>query len=248
MKTNIVMKSENDRNLFGVVIRQETKTGFFNLSDLQECYLRARIKNGWVDKRIDHILSRIENTERIYYVLKEQNIINVRFDTFIEDVNNEGISKVLKKYGVYKTTGARHTKTTWVHDSVWVLVALELSPIFYAKTVIWLRDDLIKNRIEAGNFCKALNSSIQKFKPDGNNYITLAKALNHIVFNKHEAGIRNTGTKEQLKELANIEEKMAFAIDMGYIISFDMLLQELRKLWKQHNKAINMHEASLSGA
>ena len=84
------------------------------------------------------------------------------------------------------------------------------------------------------SFTKSLNSSIQKFKPDGNQYITLAKALNHIVFNKHEAGIRNTGNKDQLKELSNIEEKMAFAIDMGYIISFDMLLSELRKIW--HNK------------
>jgi hypothetical protein len=232
MKTNVILKSE-DRELFGVIIRQETSTGFFNLSDLQECYLRARIKNGWVDKRIDHILSRIENTERIYYVLKEQNIINVRFDTFIEEVNNEGISKVLKKYGAYKTTGARHTKTTWVHDSIWVLVALELSPIFYAKTVIWLRDDLIKNRIEAGNFCKKLNGSIQIFNPDGNDYVSLAKALNYIVFNRHETGIRNNGTKDELRELVKIEEQMSFAIDMGYINTFSMLIEELRKLYKK---------------
>ena len=33
MKTNIIMKSNSDRELFGIVIRQETKTGFLNLSD-----------------------------------------------------------------------------------------------------------------------------------------------------------------------------------------------------------------------
>lgn len=222
----------HDRELFGTIIRQQTKTGFLNLSDLQEAYTIARVKNGWSEKRLDHILSRIDNAERIYYVLKEQGIINVSFRTFMEDIENQGVPKTLKKIGVYKTTGARHTKTTWCHDSIWILISLELSPVFYAKTVLWIKDDLIKNRIEAGNFCVALNKSIQKFNPDGSQFIALAKALNHIVFGKHENGIRNTGTKEQLKELWNIEEKMAFAIDMGYISSFDMLIEELRKMWR----------------
>ena len=225
-----------DRELFGTIVRQQTKTGFLNLSDLQEAYTVARVKNGWSEKRLDHILSRIDNAERIYYVLKEQDVINVSFRTFMDDIENQGVPKTLKKYGVYKTTGARHTKTTWCHDSIWILASLELSPLFYAKTVLWLKDDLIKNRIEAGNFCVALNKSIQKFNPDGSQFILLAKALNHIVFGKHENGIRNTGTKDQLKELWNIEEKMAFAIDMGYITSFEMLLSELRKIWHQRNQ------------
>jgi hypothetical protein len=49
MKTNIIMNSP-DRELFGIKIRQETKTNFLNLSDLQEAYTRARIQNGWSDK------------------------------------------------------------------------------------------------------------------------------------------------------------------------------------------------------
>jgi hypothetical protein len=32
---------------------------------------------------------------------------------------------------------------------------------------------------------------------------------------------------------------MAFAIDMGYITSFDMLLAELRKLWLNESKVTN---------
>lgn len=232
MKTNVIM-STSDRELFGVVVKQETKTGFLNLSDLQEAYTVARVKNGWMEKNVTQILQGKENVERIYYVLKEQGLIKVQFCSFIETVNNQGIAKTLKSCGVYKTTEARHTKTTWCHDSIWILLSLELSPIFYAKTVLWLKDELIKNRIEAGNFCIALNRSIQKFNPNGNEYMTLAKALNHIVFGNHENGIRNTGTKEQLKQLASIEEKLAFAIDMGYIKTFDMLLEELRKIYQR---------------
>jgi hypothetical protein len=229
MKTNVIMKSEIDRNLFGVVIRQETKTGFLNLSDLIEAYTQARVKNGWAEKNINRIME--SDRETIFYILEKQNIITIPICTFIEYIDNQGFAKYMKSIGVYKTTGARHTKTIWVNPYIFVMVAMELNPIFKAQVIGWLTDELIINRIEAGNFCKTLNASIQKFKPDGNNYITLAKALNHIVFNKHESGIRNTGTKDQLKELADIESKMAFAIDMGYIKSFDELLKELRKLW-----------------
>lgn len=241
MKSNVVMKSEQDRNLFDYTIRQETKTGFMNLSDLSEAYTRKRIVEGWSEKRIDNIFNYKDNHERIYYILKNQGVINTSLEGFIEEVDKQGIVTTLKKYKVFKTTGARQTKTTWCNPYIFVLIGLELHPEFYAKMVVWLTDELIVNRIEAGNFCKALNVSVQKFNPDGNNFITLAKALNHIAFNRHEAGIRNTGTKEQLKELANIEEKMAFAIDMGYIKSFDTLLEELRRIYrnKYNNKAIN---------
>jgi len=234
MKTNVIVKSE-DRNLFGITIQQQTKTGFLNLSDLQEAYTRARIKNGWVEKRADLILSSEQNKERIYYVLKEQCVINVSYLTFIEQTNTNYIT-YLKNLGVYKTTGARHTKTTWCDPYIWILVALELNPVFYAKTVVWLTDSLVLNRIEAGNFYKSLGSALQKFNPTGEQYKTLAKALNYIVFRRHETGIRNTGTKEQLKELARLEEKIAFAIDMGYIKTFDVLLDELRKMYNEKTK------------
>ena len=229
MKTNIVVKSE-DRNLLGIVIRQETKTGFLNLSDLTEAYTQARVKNGWVEKNINRIME--DNVETIFYLLEKKGSITIPMCLFIENIKEVGFAKYMKSINAYKTTGAKKTKTVWVDPYIFVMVAMDLNPLFKANVIGWLTDQLIINRIEAGNFCKALNSSIQKFNPDGNNYITLAKALNHIVFGKHEAGIRNTGSKEQLKHLANIEEKMAFAIDMGYITSFDMLLEQLRVLWK----------------
>lgn len=241
MKTNIIMKSEQDRNLFGVVIRQETKTGFLNLSDLQEAYDRERFKNNWGERRVESVTASQDFKERCFYLLERQGLIKTSFLAFIEDVEKRGVTKVLKEHCAWVTKGARQNKTTWANPYIWVMIAMEMNPKLYAEVVVWLTDQLIVNRIEAGNFCKALNVSIQKFNPDGNNYIALAKALNHIAFNRHEAGIRNTGTKEQLKELANIEEKMAFAIDMGYIKSFDTLLEELRRIYrnKYNNKAIN---------
>ena len=49
MKSNVIMNSP-DRELFGIKIRQETKTQFLNLSDLQEAYTKGRIINDWPNK------------------------------------------------------------------------------------------------------------------------------------------------------------------------------------------------------
>ncbi len=230
MKTNVTMVS-TDRDLFGVKIRQQTKNGFLNLSDLNDAYHNAISLHGWSERRIDHIISSRENIERIYYLLEKQEIINVSFHTFIEMVENDGINKVLKQLGVYKTTGARHTKTTWANPYIWVLVSMELNPMLYAQTVMWLTDKLIINRIEAGNFYKELTKAIGRFS--NVDYVQLAKGLNFVVFGRHETGIRNTATQNQLKEMETLEGRLAFAINMGYIKTFESLIDELRKIYNQ---------------
>ena len=35
-----------DRELFGVIIKQDTKTSFMSLTDLQEAYTRKKDRNG----------------------------------------------------------------------------------------------------------------------------------------------------------------------------------------------------------
>ena len=220
------MKSEKDRELFGVVIKQETKTGFMSLTDLQEAYTHARVLNGWRDKRIDHIIKQVENSERIYYLLKEQGLVNVSIDTFTEMVEKDGLIKVLKKAGVYKTTGRGENKTVMCNPYIWVLVAMELNPQLYAKVVTWLTDKLILNRIEAGNMCKALNSALYKIK--NTDFSKIAIELNKKVFGKHEAGIRNTRSKEELEKLYRLEDRLAFAIDRGYIKSTEEIIKAIR--------------------
>ena len=226
MKTNIIMKSEKDRELFGVVIKQETKTGFMSLTDLQEAYTHARVLNGWRDKRIDHIIKQVENSERIYYLLKEQGLVNVSIDTFTEMVEKDGLIKVLKRAGVYKTTGRGENKTVMCNPYIWVLVAMELNPQLYAKVVTWLTDKLLLNRIEAGNMCKALNSALYKIK--NTDFSKIAIELNKKVFGKHEAGIRNTRSKEELEKLYRLEDRLAFAIERGYIKSTEEIIKAIR--------------------
>ena len=232
MKSNITLISRS-RDLFGITIRQETRNGFLNVSDLQSAYNEARVKNGWSEKRIDHILPQIENRERLYFILKETQSINVDFDTFMKNCESKGLYKYLKELKVYKTSGRGSNRSTSCDPFIWGLIAMELHPQIYAKVVVWFTDKLILNRIQAGDLYKDLSKAVSKF-PD-TEYVNLARALNHIVFGRHESGIRNTGTEEQLRELYHIESNLAFSIDAGFIKSFPDLMENIRELWRKKN-------------
>ena len=228
MLTNVTMKSENDRELFGVVIRQNTKDSMLSLTDLQEAYTRARIQNGWSNKaHITDIINQKENAERIYYVLFEQHFINTDFSDFMEMVQKDGMVKVLKQFGVYKTTGRGENKQSVCNPYIWVLVAMELNPMLYAKVVTWLTDKLILNRIEAGNFYKSLSGAL--YKIPNPNYPEIAKSLNVKVFGKHETGIRNKGSQKQLSELARVEDNIAYCINKGFYKTNDDIIQAINE-------------------
>lgn len=228
MKSNVVLKSK-DRVLFGVTIRQDTKNGFLSITDLQEAYFRARIEKGWSDRRIERILATNDAAERIFYILEKQGIIKTQFCAFMEEVENSSLVKVMKKYGAYKTSGARSNKNTSCNPYIWVLLAMELNPELYATVVMWLGDNLITNRIEAGDKYNELCRAASRFNDV--DYTKIGRALNYVIFNQHEKMLRNTATQKELKEIDDIQKSLAFAINMGYIKSFDNLISEMRKLW-----------------
>jgi hypothetical protein len=230
MKNNVIVISE-DRNLFGTKIRQQTQKGLLNLSDLQEAYTVSRVKNGWVEKNVTMILTNPHNVDTLFYLLEKQNVIKLSHNSFIENIEKQGFAKYMKTLGVYKTTGARETRTVWVNPYIFVMVAMDLNPIFKAEVIGWLTDSLIINRIEAGNFYKELSKAITRFK--STDYVAIAKGLNWIIFNKHETGLRNTATAKELEELKMLENKLAFAIDSGFIKTQDELLLHMRKMWKE---------------
>ena len=230
MKSNVTLKSK-DRVLFGVTIRQDTKNGFLSVTDLQDAYFRARVEKGWADRRIERILSTNDSAERIFYILEKQGLIKTHFCAFMKEVEESSLVKVMKKYGAYKTSGARENKHTSCNPYIWVLLAMELNPELYATVVMWLGDNLITNRIEAGDRYNELCRAASKFK--NVDYAQIGRALNYVIFNQHEKMLRNTATQEELKEIDDIQKSLAFAINMGYIKTFDNLISEMRKLWYQ---------------
>lgn len=215
MKTNVIMKS-CDRNLFGVTIEQNTKDHFLSVTDLQKSYDVARWQYGWSDRKVADIMQTQEFKERVFYILENKGVIKTNILGFMEMVDKEGIAKVLKGLSVYKTTGARQNKKTACDPYIWILLAMELNPMIYAKVVIWLTDTLIFNRIEAGSEYQPMNSLIKGIIPNPD-YARYAKLINEKVFGQHIAGMRNLASADELRKIADIEKTVIQAISNEWI-------------------------------
>lgn len=232
------MKS-TDRILFDVVIRQDTKDSFLSLSDLNEAYTRARVLMGWADKDISNILQRDGNIERIYYLIREQifndkTVFSWFYETYPEytDFKNEvdklGIAKVLKQLHLYRMTGRGENRKVMCNPYIWMLVAMEMNPILYAKVVGWVTDGLIMRRIEASQLNKklmeAINNNFQN--PE---YWKINMALNERVYGEHMKGIRNISKEQGLISLNGLQEVMAYLINHNMIHNQEELLQKIQE-------------------
>lgn len=232
MKTNVTLKS-TDRYLFDVKIKHRTQPDMLCLTDLQNVYNKKCKEFGWKERILADILNykrSPETAERIYYILKERGFINTQFCEFIEQVEEQTLIKVLKDLKLYKTHGRSTGKLTFANPDIFVLLAMELNPMLYAKVVIWLSDKLIFNRIGVGDDGTQLMSRIKKmWKPDVSVYANIQRGLNYIVFGKHHAGIRNEATEKQLDEMRKLQNNYVYGIDTGFIETSDDLLCEMRK-------------------
>ena len=226
MKSNVILQS-TDRVLFGVTIKQGTKDAFLSLTDLQKAYETARWQYGWSEHRISDIMQTRSFKERIFYILENQGVIKTGLTAFMEMVDREGITKVLKGLGVYKTTGARDTKTTYSNPYIWILLAMELNPMIYAKVIVWLTDSLIFDRIDAGSEYLPMNAAISSIIKIPN-YPEYAKLINKKVFGQHITGMRNLANSKELKAVAEIEKDIIKAIKNEWIKTEADLLKYLK--------------------
>ena len=227
MKTNIVLKSK-DREIFGIVIKQETKTGFLSVSDLQKAYEIARWQHGWSDRKVSDIMQTKDFKERVFYLLENQGFIKTNLLGFMQMVETEGIAKALKGLGVYKTTGARESKATFTDPYIWILLALELNPMLYSKVVVWLGDSLLFDRVEAGDEFRPINAAISVIVPNPN-YPKYSIAINEKVFGKHITGMRNLASAKELKNITKIEQYISQGINMGMIKDEKQVMYAIEK-------------------
>lgn len=237
MKTNITLSSD-DRILFGHIIRQNTKDGgSLSVSDLQNAYNFARFQYGWSEKNISWIMRGKDFQERCYHLLNERGLVKVQIDTFMEMIENEGITKVLKGLKVWKTTGRGENKSTFADPYIWVLLAMELNPLIYAKVVIWLTDSLIFNRVIAGDAFKPMTFQISKIvtNPD---YSLISRTINEKVFGYHEKGIRNTATQDLLLNLTDFQKYITQSIKMGIIKNNEQLFKIIKMYQLPENQSV----------
>lgn len=192
-------------------VLQRTKDGMFNATALLNQWNRAA---GMKKEMNDYL--RLQSTHDFLSALQSE------FD--FKDGNSP-----------YLTSRGKYSGGTWMTPLLFIDFAMWLNPKFKVQVLKFVYDELIKCRTADGDNYNVLAKSIASL-PDVD-YPKVARALNWIVFNKHERDIRNTATPQQLQDMDELQRKLAFSVDMGYIRSFPDLMNSMRRIYnRQHAK------------
>lgn len=193
----------------GFDVTQRTKDSMFNATDLARQWNTLNIKGR---KDVSNFLDN-DNTKLFLEALAYEENLNTR-------------NLVIKKRGKYGGT--------WMHPYLFIKFAMWLNPKFEVQVIKFVYDELIKNRHIAGDNYKLLSESGVKLK--GYNFSEVATALNWIVFDKKGKNLRQSATQEQLKELSDLQTKLSFAIDMGYINNYNKLIFEMQEIYRMKKR------------
>lgn len=199
------------RRLGQFEVLQRTKDGMFNATALLNQWNRA---SGMKKEMNDYL--RLQSTHDFLSALQSE--------ADFKDGNSP-----------YLTSRGKYSGGTWMTPLLFIDFAMWLNPKFKVQVLKFVYDELIKCRTAAGDNYNVLAKSIAAL-PDVD-YPQVARGLNWIIFNKHERDIRNTATPQQLQDLDELQRKLAFSVDMGYIRSFPELMNSMRRIYsRQHAK------------
>lgn len=204
MKTNVIM----NRSMGDLKVKQRTKDGMFNATSLLKQWNNVSNSN----KKLDHFFDNKSTKE----------FINAMIDD--EDLHTHNSVYVKSRASRGDNAG------TWMHPYLFIDFAMWLNPKFKVQVIKFVYDELIKHRHSAGDNYKLLSESGVKLK--GYNFAEVATAMNWIVFGKKGKNLRQSASQDELRELSELQTKLAFAIDMGYIKSYDSLIEEMREIFR----------------
>lgn len=209
MKTNQIMI----RPMGQFYVEQRTKDAMFNATSLIKQYNEA---NGTKKEIKDYLENK--STQEFLNALKKE-----------ENLNGEN--------SPYLTSRGKYSGGTWMHPIMFIDFAMWLNPTFKVKVIKFVYDQMIQYRNEAGDAYKELSSSVQSIVSKSFMPIAMQKvgeAINWVVFNNHEKMIRNKkGEEASLRELYELERKVAANINDGFICSFESLITYLRRKYSE---------------
>jgi hypothetical protein len=203
MKQNVIML----RKMGNFDVSQRTKDGMFNATSLLKQWNKSKgLKRG---KEVNDFL-KIDKTKEFILALEEE-------------YNDNTKKIVLSKRGL--------DGGTWLDPLLFIDFAMWLNPTFKVQVLKFVYDELIKERNDAGDNYISLSASGVKLK--GYDFREVAIAMNWIVFNKKGKNLRQSATQEELKELNELQGQLSFLIDNNYIVSYEQLIKDMRKMYNK---------------
>lgn len=211
MKTNQVML----RPMGCFSVEQRTKDGMFNATSLLKQWNVSAGEKKEIKKFFEN-----QNTKEFISALIEE-----------ENLNGEK--------SAYLTSRGKYNGGTWMHPILFVKFAMWLNPRFEVKVIKFIYDQMIAYRNEAGDAYRELSMAVAKIVTP--NFMAsamrqTAEAINWCVFNQHETAIRNKhGEETKMRQLFELERKVASLIEEGFITKFDDMMEYLRNQWRKAN-------------
>lgn len=155
------------------------------------------------------------------------------------ELNLTSVDFTVLKNTLSKTSKARNDRGggTWMNKYLFVKFAMYLDPCFEYQVVKFATDFMIKYRDYAGDAYKELGSAVSKVCPNAfiaTAMCNISKAINFVVFGKHQHGARNIhGEEDKQKELCRIEQNIVMLINDGFIHSYNEIIEYLRKKYTE---------------
>lgn len=191
---------------------ENAKSKSVNSTDLKE----RRLDAFWDSTNLNQLMSEIAENELDF---KSQNFGDL-------------------KNALSKTCRGKKNGGTWMHPILFIKFAMYLSPRFEYHVLKFVADEMIRYRNDAGDAYKQLSSAVMKIVPRDfmpTAMKKIAEALNWVIFNEHENGIRNKhGEESKQRELFHLETKVTDLINEGFIKSFSQLEDYLRSQWRKN--------------
>ena len=152
-------------------------------------------------------------------------------EDFIASIaRNEG----LDVKDVVKTTRGKNGGT-WVHPLLFIDLCMWLDSDFKYQALLFVQDKMLHYRNEACESYKELSRAVAMITPKDNMQDVMSrvgKAINYILWNRHEDSERNRhATESEMMRLHEYERHVAAVINDGFIASVNDLLSYLRRQW-----------------
>ena len=193
-------------------VTQRTKDGFFNATAL----LKQWNDSSTSERKMDNYFASDKTNEFISTIMERENLNTPKM--------------------VYLKSRGKYNGGTWMHPMLFIDFAMWINPSFKYDVLKFVYDEMIKYRNEAGDAYRELGCAVSKivskdFMPRAMSKI--GEAINWIIFNGHEKLLRNkNGEEKSLRDLWQLERKIADLINEGFITTYDSLIGYLRNQYQ----------------
>lgn len=152
-----------------------------------------------------------------------------------------GENQLLIKVSGRNTKDGKTPDKVWMSPLLFIKFGMWINPAFEVKVLRFVYDELIKYRNEAGDAYKEMCSEIQSISPEGVSFQDIirgvSRALNIVVYGKHEKMIRNkVGDESKARELLELEKDIAKMIKRKFIKSLVELRQFMLAEYRERHE------------